>query len=176
MGEAPSYNQHYVVSILDDIVESAGPYFITGHQRFYRGSGSVSGPPFSTEDLSRLSTFIRTRDDRDRLLMYIFDRTSEETRLILHQIYTCDAILSNEQRTRLVLAVMVGMMAYYNDRAMRLELRRASNIANVLYAVEVAASDPSTRPLRTERVSLLTPAGPAYDFSNIAVFHFLRQA
>ena len=177
MAEGPAYNQHYAVAIIDDILEAAGPHFLTGHQRFFRGVGSVSGPPFSAEDMKRLSTFVRTRDDRDRMLPYIFERLPDETRVILHQVYTNDAILSDEDRTRLVLVIMIGMMAYYNDCNMRLEVRRATNISNVLFAGEVARADPATRPLDMRRVSLLTPAGPRipHDFSRIAAFHYLRH-
>ena len=177
MAEGPAYNQHYVVAIIDDVLESAGPHFLTGHPRFFRGAGSISSTPFSADDLKRLGTFIRTRDDRDRMLPYIYDRLPDETRLVLHQIYTSDAVLSDEERTRLVLVIMIGMMAFYNDTAFRLDLRNATNISNVLFATEVAAADPATRPLDVRRVSLLTPAGPRipHDFSRAAVFHFVRH-
>ena len=167
------YEKDVVLSVIDDVIEQAGPSFFTGHPRFQ--DVPVPGParPFQPEDCLVIYLLCSAREEKPLILEYIYARLPEETRLMLHHISSHHAVLSAEMRTQLVVLILVGFSAYFHGRTYRQDLRRVISLQNLMVVFDVAAQPPHVRSLVLNRVSNQAQGNP-HHFSHIPLFSYLN--
>ena len=171
------YDPSMVKTVIDNILESALPYFVTGHPRM--APVLTENPSlmrkFSVHDTKAFYILCANRKERPETLDYIFARLPDETRLVLHQVGSHHARLPPDERTKLAITLMVGYMACFQDCGFRLDLRRYADLKNVTFAIDVARQPANVRSLDVQRASLQNVAQTNLDFSRLAVFQYMDQ-
>ena len=173
---ATTYDEEAVKTLINTIIETGGPSFFTGHARFPTSPDDIPDEPaplFRANDIMILYLLVASRGDREAALTYIYSRLPDHERLIFHQVAFHQIFLSFEDRTRLVLLVFLGYMAFYQTRAFSQDLRQYVSLQNVLTVMDISAEPPNTRGLTLDRVSVLAPSGKAMNYSRLSIFHYM---
>lgn len=161
---------HALSPIINTIIESAGPYFLTQSPRFLVPMDQVHNQPrFTVNQFAALISFVVSREDRPACIHYIQRHLCAQTRGLLLRVAQGKPVRGPLVRSRLVVCVMVGWMSFYHDRTCRLAHRFVTSLENVLYAEEIRHAIVPGQ-LTLHRVSLDTQSGHVFRFDNLPLF------
>ena len=173
---ATVYNEEVVKTLINTIIETGGPSFFTGHARFPSSPDDIPEEPaplFKANDMLVIYLLVASRNDREAALAYIYSRLPDHERLLFQQVANHQVFLSFEDRTRLVLLVFLGFMAFYHTRPFSQDLRQYVSLQNVLTVMEISVEPPNTRGLTMDRVSVKAPSGKDMNYGRLAIFHYM---
>lgn len=159
-----------ISSLINEIIETGGPIFITGSPRFTVPQDQVSvQAPFTSSQLSALSAFVYTRDERNQCIHFIRHRLHQSSLALLYGVLTGTPVVDPVVRSQLVVCVLVCWMAYYASSPCRLQFRHVTVIQNVLLSGRVHSE--ACFFISHTDCSLMTSTGLELDLSDLPVFH-----
>lgn len=157
--------------LINEILEACAPYFITGAARSRPSlRRSSSSEPFSSLQFDSLLAFARTRPRRGELCRFIFDRLSPCIVVMLRALHRRRLYLPAEQRTSLVMAILVGFLAFFTLDGILGEFTRVTAGSNKGLARQVYHQPPADHPLALGQGSTSTILGFHFDFSECSLF------
>lgn len=170
----PAYDIHAVSSVIGSILDQSLAYFVSGAPAYLVSHHHpLSRHPLTQPQILALTTLQITQSARSRCIRYIIRMMSYSTLITLQLIADHEIWLINRERTRLVLCVIIGFLAFHWHDDYRFDLFHFTQFGNLLAAEHVSTSEPGSRPLHSSLVHFGTLIGVDFDFAHIAVFHFM---
>ena len=172
----PDIDRDRVIVVLRGILEYGLPPFVTGLPE-YDGLDTLvvnQLPVLNRRQMFVLHGLVAARAEAETYLGYIYDRLSPSSlQLILSMCLFGGDYADPEDRHSLVLAVIVGYLAYYQNQPLRFYLREFATGACVVYARQVHMADPVTRPLCFLEARHVLMCCPSLFFGHLPVFRQL---
>lgn len=166
----PAYNIDEVKLTIDTILTEALPFFVTGAPAMMVPPNHPLGEyPLTHSQITALTSLNRTVARRHLAIQFIIQHLSFPTLILLQLVHDNEAWINTHERTRLVLCLLIGFLAYHWDDEYVFDFLHFTSAGNVL-AVNFVLSNAEHRPLSPNIAHIGTMMGTHFNFTLLSVF------
>lgn len=165
-----------VFCLADEIIETAGPLFITGPTH-YPGCRELSyrEPYYTESSIHHLRNFVGARRSRIECILWILPHLPLPIWNLMDDVFNQRAILSPTERTKLVICILVGFISFYSETEVASSFFSQTCANNVFIAWAIRKSPWNTPNLHPDVVYLTNNTGLVFDFSSLTIFDFMNR-
>lgn len=172
----PPYNVNDVTLIIRRILRESLSFFVTGAPRFLVAPNHpLAGYPLQPQNNAQLASLNQSSVVRPLAVVYIISVLEHDTLIQLQMIHDQETYLNRNTRTRLVICVIIGFLAYHWVDDYRFDFYQFTGRGNILAAEFVHSSGLGTRNLNPALADLVAVNGYRFDFSHLSIFSYMAQ-
>lgn len=167
----PAYHLHQITPMVEEILNESLSFFVSGAPAYVVPVfHPLANYPLTHCQIIAIASLELTVPTRGAAIEFILYNLSFSTLVLLQLVLDDQVVLDAEERSRLVLTLLVGFLAFHWEDDIVFDLIHFTSSANVR-AARYIHRHPEERGLRADLVSLETAIGSTFNFSLLSPFY-----